>query len=139
MALLPSAVKPRLWFICVVSVPSMKRHCFLLTSDEKNICAQTTKASQEFIWFLLLETDLPLNNRKTDPNQTFLFAQRCNEQHMFARPHTTVRYQRQNKLITKSWFKPVPSCFILSWISFLSSAAKCVLWNYRSLKAQAFY
>lgn len=77
----------------------------------------------------------PLNNRKTDPNQTFLFASRCSEHYMFARPHTTVPYQCQNKLITKSWFKPISSCFILSWISFLSSAAKCVLWNYNSLKA----
>lgn len=92
-------LKPRLWFICVVLVPSVKQHCFLLTSDEKHICAQTTKVRQEFIWFLLLEIGLPLNNRKTDPNLTFLVAQRCSD--------TTLRYQRHNKLITKSWFKPV--------------------------------
>lgn len=140
MALLPSAGKPRLWFICVVSAPSVKRHCFLLTSDEKHIHAQTTKARQEFIWFLLLGIGLPLNNRKTDPNQTFPLAQRCSERHMLARPHATVRYQRQNKLNARSWFKPVPSCKEeWDWISSLCSAAKCVLWNYGSLKAPAFY
>lgn len=118
----------------LLSVPFVRLQRFLLTSDEKHICAQTMKTRQEVIWFLFREWNGGIiesiissffqvcANNQSNPSQIFLFVSSCRSVFLSTsvRCHPSSAYEKQ---ITKTWFQSV--WFLFHFLSDEFSYQRC--------------